>query len=119
MGVFRKEDGTKNFITKFVTIGGKVIECRILVLHVGYNPVQHTKYNSYKVLNENVNFEQGYNPVPFVPTEPYIKDIHLAYIPIENGNCYTEDRNIISDNSIIEFSFNKSKHLFISFIFLL
>ena len=109
LGVFKKEEGTKNFITKFVTIGGKVIECRILVLHVGYNPVHHTKYNSYKVLNENVTFEQGYNPVPFVPTEPYIKDIHLAYIPIENGNCYTEDRNIISDNSIIEFSFNKSR----------
>ena len=109
LGVFKKEEGTKNFLTKFVTIGGKVIECRILVLHVGYNPVQHTKYNSYKVLNENVTFEQGYNPVPFVPTEPYIKDIHLAYIPIENGNCYTEDRNIISDNSIIEFSFNKSR----------
>ena len=66
-------------------------------------------HNSYKVLNENITFEQGYNPVPFVPTEPYIKDIHLAYIPAENGNCYTEDRNIISDNSIIEFSFNKSR----------
>ncbi len=109
LGVFKKEDGTKNFMTKFVTIGSKVIECRIMVLHVGYNPVQHTRYNSYKVLNENVTFEAGYNPVPFVPTEPYIKDIHLAYIPIENGNCYTEDRNIISDNSIVEFSFNKSR----------
>ena len=38
LGVFKKEDGTKNFMTKFVTIGSKVIECRILVLHVGYNP---------------------------------------------------------------------------------
>lgn len=109
LGVFKKEEGTKNFMTKFVTIGGKVIECRILVLHVGYNPVQHTKHNSFKVLNENVTFEPGYNPVPFVPTEPYLKDIHIAYIPIENGNCYTEDRNIISDNSIVEFSYNKSK----------
>ena len=109
LAVYKKDDGSKTYQTKYVTINGKVIECRIMVLHVGYNPVQHTRYNSFKVLNENVTFEPGYNPTPFVPTEPYIKDIHLCYIPIENGNCYTEDRNIIGDNSIIEFSFDKGK----------
>jgi SAM-dependent methyltransferase len=111
LGVFKKEGDTKSYQTKYVTVNGKVIECRILVLHVGYNPIQHTRYNSFKVLNENVTFEPGYNPTPFVPTEPYIKDVHLCYMPVENGNCYTEDRNIISDNSIIEFSFNKSKEV--------
>ena len=100
MSVFKREDGTKTYQTKYVTINKRVIECRILVLHVGYNPVQHTRYNSFKVLNENLTFEQGYNPTPFVPTEPYIRDIHICYLPIEDGNCYTLDRNIISDNII-------------------
>ena len=109
LSVYKKDEGTNIYRTKYVTINNKVIECRIMVLHVGYNPVQHTKYNSFKVLNENVTFESGYNPTPFVPTEPYIKDIHLCYIPIEGGNCYTEDRNIIGDNSIVEFSYDKTK----------
>lgn len=109
LGVFKKEEGSSTYQTKYVTVNGKVHECRIMVLHVGYNPVQHTRYNSFKVLNENVVFEQGYNPVPFVPTEPYIRDIHIAYIPIDGGNCYTLDKNIIGDNSIIEFSFDKTK----------
>lgn len=109
LGVFKKEEGTNNFAVKYVTKGDSVIECRIMVLHVGYNPVNHTRYNSFKVLNENVTFESGYNPVPFAPVEPYIREIHICYLPIENGNCYTSDGNIISDNSIIEFSYNNSK----------
>jgi SAM-dependent methyltransferase len=109
LGVFKKKEGSNDFDTKYLTINNNVIECRILVLHVGYNPIQHTKYNSFKVLNENVTFANGYNPTPFVPIEPYIRDIHLCYLPIENGNCYTEDKNIISDNSIIEFSYNNKK----------
>ena len=109
LGVFKKDEGESSFETKYVTINGKVIECRIMVLHVGYNPIQHTRFNSYKVLNEGITFEQGYNPTPFVPTEPYIKDIHLCYLPIEGGNCYTEDRTIISDNSIVEFAYEMTK----------
>lgn len=107
--VFKRQDNSKEYETKYVTVNGRVIECRILVLNVGYNPVQHTKFNSYKVLNENVTFETGYNPTPFVPTQPYIKDIHLCYLPIENGNCYSADKNIINDNSIIEFSYKHGK----------
>ena len=109
LGVFKKKEGSNDFDTKYLTINNNVIECRILVLHIGYNPIQHTKYNSFKVLNENVTFANGYNPTPFVPLEPYIRNIHLCYLPIVNGNCYTEDKNIIADNSIIEFSYNRKK----------
>lgn len=109
LGVFKKKDGSNEYETKYLTINNTVKPCRILVLHVGYNPIQHTKYNSFKVLNENVTFANGYNPTPFVPIEPYIRDIHLCYLPIDNGNCYTEDKNIIADNSIIEFSYTAKK----------
>ena len=109
LGVFKKKDGSNEYDTTFCTINNTVKTCRIMVLHVGYNPIQHTKYNSFKVLNENVTFANGYNPTPFVPIEPYIRNIHLCYLPIENGNCYTSDKNIIADNSIIECSYNSKK----------
>ena len=67
MGVYKKEEGTNAYETKYITKGSKVIECRIMVLHVGYNPLQHSSYNSFKILNENVTFDSGYNPVPFAP----------------------------------------------------
>lgn len=109
LGVFKKEEGTNSYETKYITKGSKVIECRIMVLHVGYNPLQHTSYNSFKILNENVTFDSGYNPVPFAPTNPYKRDIHICYLPVENGNCYDNEGNIISDNNIVEFIYNQNK----------
>lgn len=108
LAIFKKEEDKSSYETKYITVGGNTIECRIVALHVGYDKNIHTKYNSYKVLNENVVFQNGYLPAPFVPTEPYIKDIHICYIPVKNGNCYTLDGNIITDNSIIECSYDKS-----------
>ena len=102
---FKKDENGKDLLKQYITVRDKVIECRVLVLKVGYNPTIHTKHNSCRVLNENVFFEERYEPVPFYPTQPYIKNIHLCYLPIENGNCYTEDRAIISDNTIVEFKY--------------
>jgi len=77
---------------------------------VGYNPSIHTKFNSCRILNENLVFEEKYLPVPFNPTEPYIKESQLAFIPIESENMYTiGDKSIITDNTIIEFKYEKDK----------
>ena len=75
---------------------------------MSYNPQIHTKYNSCRVLNENQSFDNVYSPVIFQPFNPYVKDIHLAYLPIENGNVYTNDKNIILENNIVEFNYNKN-----------
>ena len=32
----------------------------------------------------------------------------MAYLPIENGNVYTNDKNIILENNIVEFNYNKN-----------
>mgnify|MGYP004258093245 FL=1 len=51
------------------------------MLYVGYNPEIHTRYNSCRVLNENLTFESTYAPAIFQPFQPFVKDIHNANIP--------------------------------------
>ena len=102
------ENETKDLIT-FKTINGKVMEFKTLVLHVGYNPQIHTRYNSCRVLNENLTFEESYSPVIFQPIKPYVKDIHYAYIPVVNGNVYTQNKTIILEDNIVEFNYEQDK----------
>ena len=110
MCIFKK-DSTNKYETKYLTKDGKVISCRIVMLHVGYNPRVHTKHNSFRVLNENIMFDDGYNPTIFAPVEPYMNNIHICYLPIVNGNCYADDKNIITNNSIVEFTYNSGKDI--------
>jgi hypothetical protein len=82
---------------------GEITPYKTLILKVGYDPKIHTKFNSCRVLNENLVFDSKYSNVPFKPTDPYIKDIHKAYIPLEDNMLYTlEDKNIIQNNMIVE-----------------
>ena len=82
---------------------GVITSYKTLILKVGYNPAIHTKYNSCRTLNENLVFEPKYSSVPFRPTDPYVKNIHMAYIPLENNTMYTlDDKNIIQNNMIVE-----------------
>ena len=53
---------------------------------IGYNPSIHTKHNSCRVLNEKVMFEESYQYVPFIPTNPYRKDTQFAYIKLDVNN---------------------------------
>lgn len=89
-------------LISYMTINDKVFEYKTLVLMVGYDPKIHTKHNSFKVMNENAVYEEKYTPVPFQPTMPYKRNIHLAYIPIKDGLLKCEDGSIIHDGSIIE-----------------
>ena len=102
------ENETKDLIT-FKTINGKVMEFKTLVLHVGYNPKIHTRYNSCRVLNENLTFDESYSPVIFQPIKPFVKDIHYAYIQVVNGNVYTENKTIILEDNIVEFNYEQDK----------
>ena len=68
----------------------------------------HTKFNSCRVLNENLSFDSNYAPAIFQPFQPYVKDIHYAYLPTENGNIYCDDKNIILENNIVEFSYDSN-----------
>lgn len=88
--------------------GDSVITCKVLQLMVGYDPNIHTKYNSFRVMNENLIFKDSYSPALFEPTNPFKKDIHICYVEFKNGLLKCEDGSIIQDNSIVEFSYNKS-----------
>ena len=82
---------------------GNITPYKTLILKVGYDPKMHTKFNSCRILNENLVFEPKYSNVPFKPTDPYMKNIHLAHVPLEDNTLYTlEDKNIIQDNMIVE-----------------
>ena len=102
------ENESKDLIT-YKTIQDKVVEFKTLVLHVGYNPQVHTRYNSCRILNENLTFENSYSPAIFQPTKPYIKDIHYAYLPVVNGQVYTNDKTIILEDNIVEFNYVKDE----------
>ena len=40
---------------------------------------------------------------------PYKKNIHIAYLPVENNTIKCNDNSIIRDKSIVEFSYNHLK----------
>jgi len=91
-------------LIKYMDYNGTITPYKTMILNVGYDPTIHTKHNSCRILNENLSFEPSYNNVPFMPTEPYIKDIHYAPVPLDaNGNMYSlDDQNIIEEKMIIE-----------------
>lgn len=108
VSVKKDPENEQNDLVSYMTVNGEVIPYKTLILMVGYNPVIHTKHNSVRVLNEKLTFDERYYPVVFQPTEPYIKDIHYAQIPIKNDTIYCEDDNIIIDNCIVECKYDKN-----------
>lgn len=102
------DDQSKDQIV-YLNYKNKISGYKVLVLHVGYDPAQHTKHNSCKVMNEDLQFESGYKPTPFVPVNPYMKNSHLAYVPVVNGKLSCEDKSLIFDGNIVEFRCNEDK----------
>jgi len=86
----------------------KAVAYKVLILNVGYHPEQHTKHNSCRVLNEELQFKSVYGMVPFRPHNPYVKNIELAYIPIVNSVLFCKNKEIITSDSIVEFSYDAS-----------
>jgi SAM-dependent methyltransferase len=93
-------------LIRYVTRNDEAVAYKTVVLNVGYNPETHTNVNSCRVLNEELTFKEGYHSVPFQPYNPYIKNIELAYIPLKNGVSLCDNKSIILDGSIVEFSYN-------------
>ena len=102
------DDGKHNI--DYVEMNGKSISYIKSTLNVGYDPNIHTKYNSCKVLNENLLFQDSYHPVAFQPTDPYVRDIHIGNIIIQNGNPQCTNGDIITNKSIIECKYDQSKY---------
>ena len=104
-----KQDNGSDVI-EYVNIDGEFIAYKTLILSVGYNPAIHTKHNSCRVLNEKVMFEESYQYVPFIPTNPYRKDTQFAYIKLDvNNTMKTLDNSIITNNCILECKYDVDK----------
>ena len=101
----KQEDGEDEI--KYSELNGRVISYKTLILNVGYSPSLHTKHNSCRVMNEELVFNTEYSMVPFQPSNPYIQNIELAYVPIRNNAIFTENLSSIKSNMIVEFSYDK------------
>lgn len=112
VSIKKNPENEQQDLISYLTLNGEVIPYKTLVLMVGYNPTIHTRHNAVRVLNEKLTFDERYYPVIFQPTEPYIKDVHYAYIPITNDNIYCEDGNLILDNTIVECKYDNNSSNF-------
>ena len=90
----------------YKVLNGKTIIYKTLILMVGYDPKIHTKYNSFRVMNENTIYDDKYSMVSFQPTYPHIINIHHSYVILDNGLLKCSDGSIITDGSIVEFNYN-------------
>tara|TARA_Y100000590_G_scaffold39811_2_gene42495 strand:+ start:3207 stop:6407 length:3201 start_codon:yes stop_codon:yes gene_type:complete len=103
----KKDDMGKEEINYSKNDVGSVVPYKTLILKIGYDPKQHTRYNAFRVMNEALVFTDSYHPIPFQPTNPYIKDTHLLYIPLDNGSIKCKNGMIVNDGDIIECLYNK------------
>ena len=91
---------------KYGEYRGTMVPYQCLVLKVGYDPRQHTRYNSFRVLNEAQVYAERFSPVPFQPVNPYKRDTHILYIPVEGSSIKCENGMAINDGDIIECLYN-------------
>ena len=99
---------------------GSIKRYKQLVLHNGFNPKIHGYINPCASVLEG-NFDNktsekefdkkdnAYKPLPFYPNDPYDEDAHKCNIELTmNGgveNIYTEENELIEDNTIVEFRY--------------
>jgi hypothetical protein len=100
--------------------GESIKRYKQLVLHNGFNPKQHGYINPCASVLEG-NFENksdktdnSYKPLPFYPSDPYDENAHKCNLELTmNGgieNIYTEENELIEDNTIVEFRYDISQN---------
>ena len=103
-------------------IQGELREYYVVHLFVGYdfkkhghvNPQEKILQNNYGSTRIRSNHERHYKPIEFQPTNPYDRSAHICHIPIyrdEQGNpsMFTEEKDLIEDDTIIEFRYEKTE----------
>lgn len=103
-----KKDENGDDIIGYRLMNGKSMMYKTLVLMVGYDPKIHTKHNSFRVMNENTIYEEKYTMVAFQPTNPHVMNLQYADIKLDNGLLKCDDGSIITDECIVECSYNNN-----------
>lgn len=100
--------------------GDTVKRFKQLTLRCGFDPgsKKHGYINPCATLLEgnfkdNKDLEYGYKPFPFYPTNPYDENAHKCNIELtaHGGleNLYTEENELIENNTIVEFKYDLDK----------
>jgi|UniRef100_A0A6C0IN82 hypothetical protein len=98
-------------------------EYKVLTLRCGFDEKVHGYINPCQdVLNDTIPSYRdergenttGYHAMQFIPTNPYQEDAgicNLMLAPDANGDnkMYTEEKDVIEDNTIVEFSYDSSR----------
>jgi len=99
----------------------EVLQYKTLVLRCGFDEKKHGYINpSQDVIDgktpspEDVDNEDGYQPVPFVPTDPYDRNASYCNVMLnDTGNgelvLLTEEREFFEENTIVEFKYDIEK----------
>ena len=120
----KKNDNNKDIISKLYEDGTnlasmlQIQQYKSLILRCGYNEKIDGYINPCQdILNDvipsiDANPRGDYKPVQFVPTEPYDLDAGFCNILLKEIDTkmemVTENGEIITDNSIVEFSYDLS-----------
>ena len=103
-----QKNETGENVEKYITIGNDLISYRKMNLLVGYDKHQHKYLNGFRVLNEDISYLDGYNVIPFEPLHPFANKIYEANVRLEANGLVCKNGDLIRDNSIIEFSYDKN-----------
>ena len=102
--IYKNEDGSD--MEKFINIGNDLISYKKVKLLVGYDKEQHKYLNGFRVLNEDIQYLDGYSMIPFEPLHPFANKIYETNIKVENNGLVCKNGDIIRDGNIVEFSFD-------------
>ena len=96
----KKDSEGKDYVG-YGVVNGRTVSYKEVVLKVGYEAKQHNRYNAFRVMNENLLYDDKYYPIPFQPTNPYLKEAHILYAELDNGVMKCKD-GTFTDGDIIE-----------------
>ena len=98
-----------------------ILQYKVIILRVGFDEKKDGYINPcLDVINDNIpkvsNIDDvdSYKPTPFYPTNPYDPNANICYIPLKKDNngtlqMFTEENEVFTDNTIVEFSYDLSK----------
>ena len=104
-----------------MSAANQVTQYKTAILRVGFNEEDHGYTNPCKNVIEDElptvgdkDDESGYRPMQFFPTNPVDDDAGICNLLLEDelgGNkaLFTENREVIEDNQIVEFRYNPDK----------
>ena len=115
-----------NLFTSGVNLNkeAQLISYQVVTLRVGFDEKKHGYINPCEnIINDklpelgNVDDYQSYKPVRFYPTNPTDYDAGICNIILkkdkfDNNKMFTENNEIIEDNTIVEFKYDLTKDNF-------